>query len=210
MKLLLTSSGIGVKNELLKFIPKPYANTRVAYIITASRVEEDTSYLDKESKLLRDIGCQVEEMTFENCDQNSARKLLHDIDLIYVQGGNSFYLLKILKESGADVVIKEMVKKGVPYIGVSAGSYIACPTIEVATWSHQDKNSCGLKDLSALAFVPFLISAHYTDEYKEILKQEIAKTNYEVKVLRDDQALLVEDHNIKLVKDTIPICGGEH
>jgi len=204
MKLLLTSSGIGVKDELLKFIPKPYANTRVAYITTASRVQEDTSYLDVESKLLRDIGCQVEEMTFENCDENSARKLLHDKNLIYVQGGNSFYLLKVFKESGVDVIIKEMVKNGVPYIGVSAGSYIACPTIEVATWKHQDQNLCGLKDLSALALVPFLISAHYTNDYKEILRREIAKTNYKVKVLKDDQALLVKNGNIKLVGNTTP------
>lgn len=98
-----------------------------------------------------------------------------------------------------------MVKKGVPYIGVSAGSYIACPTVEMATWKHQDKNTCGLKDLSALGLVPFLMSVHYTNDYEEILKREIAKTNYEVKILSDDQALLVENDEVKLVGNMMPI-----
>lgn len=199
MKLLLTSSAIGVKDELLKFVPKPYNKTKIAYIITASRAEKDTSYLDEESNLLKVIGCQVEEITFENCNNDDVKKMLKDKNLIYVQGGNTFYLLKILKESGADAIIKDMVKKGVPYIGVSAGSYIACPTIEMATWKRQDSNTCGLKDLTALGFVPFLMSVHYEDNHREILKQEIARTNYKVKILSDNQALLVQDDNIQLV-----------
>ena len=205
MKLLLTSSGIGVKEEILKFIPKPYENTKVAYITTASKKEKDTSYLIAERKMLNDIGCEVTEMTFENTNENEVVDLLDNKNLIYVQGGNTFYLLKVLKESGADKIITDLVKNNVPYIGVSAGSYIACPTIGMATWGDADKNVCELKDLSALGFVPFLMSVHYTVEDKNILKEEIKKTKYDVKVLGDDQALLVSDEGVELVGNTIPI-----
>lgn len=205
MKLLLTSSGIGVKDEVLKFIPKPYENTKVAYITTASKMESDTSYLIAESKMLNDIGCEVTEMTFENCDKNDVADLLKDKNLIYVQGGNTFYLLKVLKESGADKIISELVKNDVLYVGVSAGSYITCPTIETATWGNADKNVCGLKDLSALGFVPFLMSVHYTKEDKTILKEEITKTKFDVKVLCDNQALLVTDDHIVLVGNKTPV-----
>ena len=205
MKLLLTSSGIGVKDEITKFIPKPYSDIRVAYIITASKKEDNTSYLDAETELLNSLGCTVEPMTFEDCNKEQSHNLLKDKNLIYVQGGNTFYLLKVLKESGADNIIVDMVKNGTPYIGVSAGSYIACPTIEMASWKHQDRNTCGLKDLTALNLVPFLMSVHYVGDYKDILKREIAKTKYDVKILNDEQALLITDNNVELVGDTTEI-----
>mgnify|MGYP001563060064 FL=1 len=122
MKLLLTSSGIGVKDEIIKFIPKPYSNTKVAYVITASKMENIISYLNAETELLKNLGCVVELITFENCSEEKAGNLLKDKNLIYVQGGNTFYLLKVLKESGADKIIIDMVKTGIPYIGVSAGA----------------------------------------------------------------------------------------
>jgi len=201
MKLLLTSAGSRVKDELLKFIPQPYNQTKIAYITTAAKVEPDAFYLNAENKFLKGTGCQVEEMDFVDCDKEDCRKLLEDKNLIYIQGGNTFYLLKILKESGAFDVIKEKVESGVPYVGVSAGSYVACPTIEMATWSHQDKNHRGLEDFTAFGFVPFLMSVHYKDKYKEILKEEMKKTDLEVKILKDGQALLVEGKDVELVGD---------
>ncbi len=200
MKLLLTSSGMGVKNEILKFLPKPYDKIKMAYITTGSKVESDSSYSDKEKELLeKEIGCSIQEMSFEGKIQEEVYDLLSDKDVIYVQGGNTFYLLKVLKESGADKVIIDLVKKGMLYIGVSAGSYIACPTIEMAKWKHQDKNTCGLKNLTALGFIPFLITAHYENKNKDIVKQEIKKTTYPVRVLTDEQALLVIDDSVELV-----------
>ena len=96
MKLLLTSSGIAVKDEIIKFIPKPYNARKIAYIITASKVETNTSYVSEEGDFLRGLGCQVEEMTFEGSNETEIRTLLADKDVLYVQGGNTFYLLKIL------------------------------------------------------------------------------------------------------------------
>ncbi len=199
MKLLLTSSGMQVKDEILKFLPKPYNQTNIAYITTASVPEPDTSYSDKEKYLLKDLGCNVEEMTFEGKNESEVSDLLYDKDVIYVQGGNTFYLLKILKESGADKVISKLVKQGVLYIGVSAGSYIACPTIEMAFWGNQDENDCGLSDFSALGFVPFLLVVHYNSEPKEMIQDEIKNSNYKVKILTDKQALLVDNDKVQFV-----------
>ena len=108
-------------------------------------------------------------------------------------------MLKYVRESGFDKLVKDLIDKGVIYIGVSAGSYIACPTIEAANWKHADRNIVGLTDLTGLNLVPFLLSAHYKPEYKEILKSEISAVKYPVKILTDEQAILIRDGEIILV-----------
>lgn len=197
--LLLTSAGHMVKEEILKILPKPANQIKLAHIITASKLEANKSYVEEEKKGFIEMGFQVEDIDIEGKNDDSLRKILEGKDIIYVQGGNTFYLLKCVRESSFDKVVKELIDKGVIYIGVSAGSYIACPTIETAHWKRQDKNIVGLKDLTALNLVPFLLFVHYKPEHLEILKEEIPKTKYPVRVLLDGQAILVQDDKIELV-----------
>lgn len=190
---------MNVKEEILKILPKPAEETKVAHVITASKAEKNTAYVEKDRMGMQELGFNVEDIDIEGKEENELRKLLKNKDAIYVQGGNTFYLLKHVRASGFDRVINEFVEKGVIYIGVSAGSYIACPTIEMATWKHQDRNTVGLTDLTALNLVPFLLSVHYKPEYKDILKEAIAKAKYPVKILTDDQALLIQNGEVRLV-----------
>lgn len=197
--ILLTSAGMNVRDEILKILPKPADQIKIAHIITASKAEKDISYLERESRIMGELGFNVEEIDIEGKNENELRALLGGKDVIYVQGGNTFYLLKCVKESGFDKVVKELIDKGIIYIGVSAGSYIACPTIEMAYWKHPDRNTVGLTDLTGLDLVPFLLSAHFDPEYAPILKQEISKSKYAVRILEDNQAILVQDGSYKLV-----------
>ena len=69
----------------------------------------------------------------------------------------------------------------------------------MATWKHQDRNRAGLKNLTALNLVPFLVTVHYEPKYRDILKKEIAKSKYPVKILTDDQALLIKNNSVQTV-----------
>lgn len=202
--LLLTSAGMNVKEEILKLLPRPANQIKLAHITTASKAEDDISYVKKDSQIMADVGFHVQEIDIEGKNENELRRLLGDKDIIYVQGGNTFYLLKCVRESGFDKVVKELIQKGVIYIGVSAGSCIACPTIEMAYWKHPDRNTFGLTDLRALNLVPFLLSVHFKPEYAPILKREISTSKYPVKILTDEQAILVRNREAKLVG-----CGAE-
>lgn len=197
--LLLTSAGMRVKEEILKILPKSPDQIKLAHIITASKVEKDTSYMVRDKQQMIEARFQVEDIDIEGKNEAELSELLSDKDVIYVQGGNTFYLLKCIKESGFEKVIKELMKKDVIYVGVSAGSYIICPTIEMAIWKHQDRNIVGLTDLTALNLVPFLITAHYKSEYYSVIKKAISHSKYPVKILTDQQAILVKDGKIKLV-----------
>jgi len=126
-------------------------------------------------------------------------KYFKNKDIIWVRGGNTFFLLKHVKESGFDKVVKKLVNKGKIYVGTSAGTYIACPTIEMAHWKRQDLNLVNLKSLKALNLVPFLIFAHYTPKYKKEVKEGIKKSKYPVKIINDDQAILIQDKKVKLI-----------
>jgi dipeptidase E len=153
--------------------------------------------------MMRKEGYDFEELDIEGKNENELRESFKDKNAIYVEGGNTFYLLKAVRESGFDKVIKDLIKKGVVYIGSSAGSYIMCPTIEMSTWKKpgEEKDRFGIIDLTALNQVPFLVKAHYNSEQKEFFKEKIASAKYPTRILKDGQAILVEGENYKLVGD---------
>jgi dipeptidase E len=201
--LFLSSGGIRfpiIKRELLKILPKPPSEIKLAHIITATKVADDLAFFEKDKIALKETGFQVEEIDIADKTESELRELLKNKDIIYVQGGNGFYLLKEVWESGFDKVVKELLEKGVIYFGISAGTYIACPTIEMHEWKGVKDNHYGLTSLRAMDLVPFLISVHYNREkYREKVKEGIAHTTLLVKILTDDQALLIQDDKVTLV-----------
>lgn len=197
--ILLTSAGMQVKDEILKILPKPPQEIKLAHIITASKGEKDTSYVQHEEAEMKKLGFQVENIDLEDKTADELRELFADKDIVYVQGGNTFYLLYHVKRSGFDEVIQEFIKRGGIYIGVSAGSIIACPTIEVANWGSIDSNDVGITDLSAMDLVGFLIYPHYTPDQEDIILEEHDNTFLPVTVITDDQAVLVQNEEVTLV-----------
>ena len=72
---------------------------------------------------------------------------------MYVCGGNTFKILHKLRETRLDVYITKQVEQGALYVGVSAGSIIAGPDIEIAGWgSEGDENEVNLQDLEGFNF----------------------------------------------------------
>ena len=82
-------------------------------------------------------------------------------DAIVVGGGNTFRLLDVLHANDLLGEIRARVAAGVPYIGWSAGSVVACPTIRTTN----DMPIVEPPSLRALGLVPFQINAHYTSAH---------------------------------------------
>ncbi|MBI4019870.1 MAG: Type 1 glutamine amidotransferase-like domain-containing protein [Candidatus Aenigmarchaeota archaeon] len=198
--LLLSSGGDFAIDHGLPLLGIPEGKIRLAYITTASKGEKDQGYISYYTRKMDGLGIDYEEIDIEGKRVRDLKSFLAEKNVIYVEGGNTFYLMKAVRESGFDAVVKGLVGKGIPYVGVSAGSYIACPTIEMATWKpNPDRNRYGLTDLSGLNLAPFMLSVHYRDEYKDILKENISKCKYPVRILTDEQAILIRGGKAELV-----------
>lgn len=198
--LLLTSAGMQVNEEILKILPKPPSQIKLAHIVTATNLIQDAPWRIKDEMKFAKIGFQVKTIDIAGKTKTELRSGLRDKDIIYVQGGDPYYLLKHVKESGFDIIVKELIKEGRLYVGVSAGTYIACPTMEMALWKKPNRPRYGLaKDESCMRLVPFLICVHYKSKYKSMIQQGAGHTVYPVKILTDDQALLVLNDHIRLV-----------
>ncbi|MEK7166381.1 MAG: Type 1 glutamine amidotransferase-like domain-containing protein [Patescibacteria group bacterium] len=199
MKLLLTSAGFQIKDEILKILPKPPKQLKLAYILDATKPIKNTNYADDNKNKMLELGFQVEDIYLAGETSDEIRKQLKDKDIIYVQGGQPFYLLKQAQKSGFFNVVKELLPKGVIYIGVSAGTYLACPTIEPAFWKKKKRSTFGLENFSAMNLVPFLIFAHYKPQHKKLVQEALKYCKYPVKILTDDQALLITGDKVELV-----------
>lgn len=197
--LLLTSAGMHVKDEILKILPKSPQEIKIAHIITASNVDENPDYVREEEKAFQEVGFQYENISLENKAADELRELFVDKDVVYVQGGNTFYLLKHVRLSGFETVVKEFIERGGIYIGASAGTVIAAPTIEIASWEGIDKNDVGLEDLTAMNLIGFHIFVHYDDSFEDLVREETSYTFLPVSIITDDQAILVQNDKISLV-----------
>ena len=86
---------------------------------------------------------------------------VRDAEALAVGGGNTFHLLRRLYDTGLLGALRDRARAGVPYLGWSAGSVVACPTIKTTN----DMPIVDVPSLDALALVPFQINAHYTDAH---------------------------------------------
>jgi dipeptidase E len=76
---------------------------------------------------------------------------------LFVGGGNTFRLLEALYRRGLLEPIRQRVQAGVPYLGISAGCNVACPTIRTTN----DMPIVEPPSLDALGLVPFQVNPHY-------------------------------------------------
>jgi dipeptidase E len=193
MKIILASD----LSFLLKYgyeltgIPKD--QMKIGYIITASKTARDPSWFNKTRQTIKENGYDIEDFDIEGKTKDEIKDFFKDKNIIHIEGGNTFYLLKAIRETGFADTLKELLNEGKVYIGTSAGAYIMCPTIEVSNWNDNDRDRLGIIDFTALNYVPFVLKVHYIDEMAEKIKENMKILKYPLRILRDGQGILVED-----------------
>ena len=179
----------------------------VAFIPTAADPEEDKRFVKSAMDEIKEIGMQLFTVDLKEENEQSLRRKLSDCDVVYVNGGNTFYLLDWARKSGFDKVIIDLVGQGKVYIGTSAGSLLVGPDISVSGWMPSwDRNIVGLKDISGLGIVPFVVSPHFVESDRQVLEKNMKDVSYPIIALTDKQAVIVFDDEQELIGEGDPIA----
>ncbi len=191
MKILLASDGKFLMKEGYKLLDIPVEQMNIGYITTAAKVSRGSAsvMVQNYKKEMTDNGYSYEEFDIEGKSKKEMTDFFANKNIIHVEGGNTYYLLKAIRESGFSDFLKESLNEGKIYIGTSAGAYVMCPTIEVSNWNDDGKDKFGLTDFTGLNYVPFVLKVHYKDEMKELITEKMKNLKYPLKILKDGQGI---------------------
>lgn len=160
MKLLLLSNSTTFGQAYLEwpldYIDRFMGDRREALFVPYAAVGFSyDEYTEKVGAALGAVGINVTGIH----TQGNPAQAIAEAKTILVGGGNTFHLLKTVQELQLMDPLRYAVKNGCIYIGWSAGSNLACPTIKTTN----DMPVCQPPSFDALGLVPYQINPHYTD-----------------------------------------------
>lgn len=208
-RLLLLSNSTNYEEAYLGFA-RPIINEflgnavkNVVFIPYAGITIIHDEYTTKVQEALSGLGLNVSGIHTYNNSQQAIEKA----DAIMVGGGNSFALLQQLYQNNLVEIIRERVRQGMPYVGWSAGSNMACPTLKTTN----DMPIVEPPTFDALGLISFQINPHYTEsslpnhggETRIDRLNEFIEVNQDMKVigLQEGCALRIEGKQIEMIGD---------
>ena len=205
MKLLLTSAGItnrSIADALLDMVGKDARFIKVAFIPTAANVEEGdkVAWFFRQYEDLRRIGITwIDMIDFAALDVDW-RTRLDMCDVLYLSGGNTFYLLDQIRKQGFDDYLKTALDSKV-YVGGSASSITMTPSIDVAAIPPGDPNLPNLTDLTGLGYVDFEIEPHCDEDRFATVDAYAKEHNKKIYAIDDQTAIKVIGDRIEVVSE---------
>jgi len=137
-------------------------------------------------------------------EASDPKQAVNGAEAVFVGGGNTFRLLKGLYDFELLPPIRRKVAEGMPYLGSSAGSIVACPTLKTT----KDMPVVEPPSFDALGLVTFQISPHYLDPdpgsthmgetQEERINQYLEENHAPVVGLREGTMLRVEPGSVEL------------
>lgn len=202
-KVFLASYFAGVTAQFQDFIKnKAITDREIVFIPTAGNVEDYTDYIDEGRAALVAMGYQVDELDVASESQAAAIAKLKAAQIIYISGGNTFYLLQELKRKQLLPVINEKINAGIPYIGESAGAIIMAPNIEYNSLMDDTSVAPDLTDYSALAQTDFYTLPHFEEEpFVEADEKVIATYQNQINLvpINNSQAIISDGETYRIV-----------
>ncbi len=201
-QLFLCSYFAGVKKLFSDYAKEKNLENKVLFIPTAGNQEDYTAYIDEAQQTFRDLGFEIEVLDIASCDREIAQAKIFQSKILYVSGGNTFYLLQELKKKQLPSLIKEQIRDGLVYVGESAGAIITAKDIDYNKLMDDKTVATELYDTAGLDEVDFYILPHYGEEpFADSSKKtfEMYKKQLELLPLHNHQAIIVNDEQIDIL-----------
>lgn len=203
MKLMLTSDGIcraALEQELVKLLEGEPSNAAACILTTASSHKEQSRGAVQTRELFQRLG--FARTDFIDIELEAAEKL-KDYDVIYLNGGNPFYLLYWLRSSRAVPILRQQAELNRVIIGTSAGAMVLGPSIEhvtelnriagyepMADMLDDDYQAAGLTDITVVPH--YNRFADKDAEFETKLQKLEAEKNLVFRRIKDGEAILLD------------------
>ena len=201
-QLFLCSYFAGVKDLFRQYASEKQLGKQVLFIPTAGNVEEYRGYIDEALQTFEDLGFQVEVLDISACDRETAQAKIFQSKLLYISGGNTFYLLQELKKKQLLSLIKEQIADGMVYVGESAGAIITAKDIDYNKIMDDKEVAGELSDTVALHEADFYLLPHVGEEpFAESAQSTLDTYSDQLHLLplNNHQAVLVEGEEVKVL-----------
>ena len=200
--IILTSNGLS--SDTMIDAVKPFVSgcTRAAIVTTASvGYKENDRHIPRLASELEQINLSVDFFDFDT----QRAELLLDYDVVEINGGNPFYLLRAMQKENIREVMEKIAKKKL-FIGVSAGSVVLQKNIKlIAGYSPELNDGIGLTDMTGLGLTNLEILPHYHrfitrfDRFEERVRKYEITNNCEVIRLDDGAGVIVCENGYEFI-----------
>ena len=203
-QLFLCSYFAGVRDLFRQYASEKQLGKQVLFIPTAGNTEEYRGYINEALLAFEDLGFQVEILDISACDRETAQAKIFQSKLLYISGGNTFYLLQELKKKQLLPLIKEQIADGMVYVGESAGAIITAKDIDYNKIMDDKAVAKELNDTEALNKVDFYVLPHLGEEpFVETAQATLDTYSAQLNLLslNNCQAVLVEGEEVKVLEE---------
>lgn len=164
IEMFLCSYFAGAATLFEDFAEQNIRTKEVLFIQTAANVEEYRDYVDEAKEAFSKMGFTLEILDVSKASEAEAKAKIGAAQVLYVSGGNTFYLLRELKKKDLVTLIADRVRSGkLVYVGESAGAMIAAPSVEYVA-VMDDAGNYGAAAQTGLDLVKFYPVVHYGEE----------------------------------------------
>jgi len=206
MKLFLSSLAVSPAQRpaFVNLLGKPAKQATLCLIENAADVEgQEPEWLLENRRALTATGMHIERLDLRTVSGAKLSATLEAADAIWLGGGNTYYLRWLLGKTGADTIIKRLVRQGTVYGGGSAGALIAGPTLAGFEEADDPADAPELV-LDGLGFVDFVPVPHWDDpSYRAIMRRtakQVEHAGYRAQPITQAQALVIVDGRLSTVE----------
>ncbi len=207
MKLFLCSLGINSKEALQTLFAKPLSEIRCGVI----KNPMDLKTLEKRKFLYGLVDSSFVELGINKIDidlreyegkSKELKDVINDLDMLWITGGNVFYLRWLIKKVEFGPILLNAVKGGLVYGGDSAGALVVCPTLKYLDMVDDTSQipEVIFKGLNIIDFIPL---PHWDNvDFKSKLieiREKLENDGFKVLVFGDKQSVVVNGENVEIV-----------
>jgi len=198
-QIILTSSIAHTGEHIAKSLDKRTSEYKLLFIDTAAETEKGSKqWLKNDRDGLVKGGFQIQDFSITGKTKGEVEEAINSVDIVFVNGGNTFYLLDKMRKVGFENLIKAYLKKGGIYASSSAGSIVAGPNIEPARKLEDLNEHLSSIPTKGLNLVDFVMMPHWgSDSFKRKYSDGFLKTSY----TKDYPILFLSDYRYIYIKD---------